>query len=56
MQRGVFQHDVCPDPGPRPLERVPVGVRTEASQGIAGNVLADLPQRWMPRRSRKHPL
>lgn len=52
----MFQHDVCPDAGPRALKRVPIRVVTEAGQGVARDVVADLPQGWVARRRCKDPL
>ncbi len=52
----MLEDGVSPDARPSALQGVNVGGRRERSACVPRNVVADFPQRWVPRCTRKRPL
>ena len=56
MQLCMLQDDICEGSRAGALQSVKILVPGELRIYAACNVVADVPQRWMPGRSCKHPL
>ena len=56
MQLRMLQDDICEGARTSALQGVEVFVASELCVHAARDVIADIPQSWMPGRSGKHPL